>query len=371
VEEGFVVVVQDVRGRFESDGEWEPFEHERVDGYETVEWAARQPWSDGHVGIYGASYHGVTALQAAAADPPLLDAAFAYSTGCNYQHGFVYESGAFELGFCLYWTLGLTRDEERSVEDPRVLESLADARANPEKYAERRPTAELLPTAKVARYWRTWLDHPEYDEYWRDLDVGPALADVDTPVLHLSGWYDIFLQSHLEIAERLRDAGHDHHRFVVGPWDHVAYTTGTPSKVGDRLFGPNAATGTGFMSSLALDWFGRWLDDKPEVESKPSVQYFQMGHDEWRDSDEWPRTTILSDSTCMTGAPRRRTSETARCRARNQTPTSRPTATDTIPTIPCPRMAVGCTSRRSADPASATRRRCSPVRTFWRTPRLG
>lgn len=288
VEAGFVVVVQDVRGRFGSEGKWEPFEHEREDGYETVEWAARQPWSDGHVGIYGASYHGVTALQAAAADPPHLDAVFAYSTGCNYQQGFVYEGGAFELGFGLYWTLGLTRDEQRGVEDLKVLETLADARANPAAYAEKRPTAKTLPTDELASYWRTWLDHPEYDEYWRDLDVGPAIAGVDTPVLHLSGWYDIFLQGHLDLADRLHAEGNDHHRFVVGPWNHVAYTTGTPSKVGNRLFGPDAGTGTGLMSDLALDWFGIWLVDDPDPELGPSVRYFQMGRDEWRVSDKWP-----------------------------------------------------------------------------------
>lgn len=287
VEAGFVVVVQDVRGRFESGGDWEPFRHERADGYRTVEWAARQPWSDGHVGIYGASYHGATALQAAVASPPHLDAVFAYSTGCNYHQGFVYEGGAFNLGFCLYWTLGLTGDEERTVADDNVLDALDDARANPREYVARRPTSSILPTRGVAEYWREWLDHPDYDDYWRAVDVGPDVADVDCPVLHLSGWYDVFLQGHLDLAERLRGADVDS-QFVVGPWDHEAYTTLTPSKVGDRVFGPEAATGTGLMRDLALDWFERLLTDDPDTDPGQSVRYFQMGREEWRETDEWP-----------------------------------------------------------------------------------
>jgi putative CocE/NonD family hydrolase len=259
VEEGFVVVVQDVRGRFGSDGEWEPFEHEREDGYETVEWAARQPYSDGHIGIYGASYHGVTALQAAAADPPHLDAVFAYSTGCDYHHGFIYESGAFELGFNLYWALGLTADEERDVDDAALRGALADARTNPRKYAERRPLSSVLPTDDVASYWQEWLDHPKYDEYWKAVDMGPKVTDIDCPVLHLSGWYDVFLQGHLDLERWIRTDGSDPHQFIVGPWNHEAYTTLTPSKVGDRVFGPDAVTGTGLLSDLALDWFDRWL----------------------------------------------------------------------------------------------------------------
>lgn len=285
VENGFVVVVQDVRGRFASNGEWRPFRHEREDGYQTVEWAAEQPWSDGHVGIYGASYHGVTALQAAAAAPPHLDAVFAYSTGCNYHHGFVYESGAFNLGFCLYWALGLAKDE---IEDTDALAELDDVRSNPDEYVTQRPLTSIFPTESVATYWQTWLDHPEYDEYWRDVDVSTSVADIDCPVFHLSGWYDIFLQGHLDLEERLREAGPEHHRFVVGPWDHEAYTTLTPDKAGDRVFGPDAATGTGLLSELAFDWFDRWLTDEPEVASRQSVRYFQMGRNEWCESDEWP-----------------------------------------------------------------------------------
>jgi len=139
---------QDVRGRFGSEGEWVPFVNEAEDGYDTIRWAADQPWSNGRVGIYGSSYHGVTTLQAVIAEPPHLEAALAYLTGANYHDGWVYSDGAFELGFNVWWILYLatdtvTRLDRSEAEREAQLDRLMELTANPETAASERPLSGM------------------------------------------------------------------------------------------------------------------------------------------------------------------------------------------------------------------------------------
>jgi len=297
VQEGFAVVVQDPRGRFKSDGEWEPFVNEADDGYDTVEWAADQPWSNGRVGMYGASYHGVTVLQAMIADPPSLEAALAYLTGANYHNGWTYTGGAFELGFNQWWNLYNAQDTVTRLDVPdekkvELANELLDMTEDPEGIVEQLPVRsnDLFdhPATDCAQ---EWFDHPRYDSYWEDIDVTEHLADVDTPLLNVSGWYDMFLPGHLDLYEAIEeDAGplaREKQRFIVGPWDHEAYVTVTPDRGGERKFGYRAAGGTALLSDLSLEWFGRWLGDSDELDI-PSVRYYQMGDNEWKTSESWP-----------------------------------------------------------------------------------
>jgi len=297
VQEGFAVVVQDPRGRFKSDGEWEPFVNEADDGYDTVEWAADQPWSNGRVGMYGASYHGVTVLQAMIADPPSLEAALAYLTGANYHNGWTYTGGAFELGFNQWWNLYNAQDTVTRLDVPdekkvELANELLDMTEDPEGIVEQLPVRsnDLFdhPATDCAQ---EWFDHPQYDSYWEDIDVTEHLADVDTPLLNVSGWYDMFLPGHLDLYEAIEeDAGplaREKQRFIVGPWDHEAYVTVTPDRGGERKFGYRAAGGTALLSDLSLEWFGRWLGDSDELDI-PSVRYYQMGDNEWKTSESWP-----------------------------------------------------------------------------------
>ncbi len=298
VQEGFAVVVQDARGRFASEGEWVPFVNEAADGYDTVEWAADQPWSNGRVGIYGSSYHGVTALQTVAADPPHLEAALAYLTGANYHDGWVYSDGAFELGFNVWWLLYLAADTATRLdlpEDEREarLEEIVEMTGDAEHVAAELPlTASSLFDHPAADYAQEWFDHPTYDDYWEDVDVLEGIGDVDVPVLHASGWYDLFLRGHLDlydaIAERGSERAREEQRFIAGPWDHEAYATLTPDRAGDRKFGYDAAGGTALMGDLSLEWFGHWLADEGDIRDIPSVRYYQMGENEWRTADSWP-----------------------------------------------------------------------------------
>lgn len=298
VQDGFAIVVQDPRGRFKSGGDWVPFVNEAEDGYDTVEWAADQPWSNGQVGIYGSSYHGVTALQAVAADPPHLEAAFAYLTGANYHEGWIYSGGAFELGFNQWWVLYLamdtiTRLDVSEEERAEQLETLLDLTEDPAAIVEELPVAENdLFQHPAASYVDDWLDHPQYDEYWENIDVTAQLDGIDTPVLHATGWYDLFLQGHLNLYDALEEnaaprAGNEQ-RFILGPWDHEAYVSVTPDRGGERKFGYRAAGGTAMMSELALEWFSHWLDADGKSHDIPPVQYYQMGDRKWQTAESWP-----------------------------------------------------------------------------------
>lgn len=298
---GYAVVVQDCRGCFRSEGVMTLYADEGPDGYDTVEWAAAQPWSNGRVGIYGSSYMGVTCLQAAVAAPPHLEAAMAYLTAANLYQGWVYSGGALELGFNLGYTQGraapamqrLGVDPDRQRELRRQLAACARDRA---AFLRTLPLSEapVLRERDILPYWHEFIDHDTYDDYWKRLDAAARAHEITVPVMHLAGWYDQFLQGHLDLNRALQrhpDARvRENHRFIVGPWDHNSYMGYNLSRAGDRDFGPRALSGVALVSDLLLQWFDHWLrDEDTPLISRPRVRYFLMGEEnEWRDADAWP-----------------------------------------------------------------------------------
>lgn len=299
VERGYAVVHQDVRGRFASEGEWVPFFSEGRDGYDTVEWAARQDWSTGDVGMYGNSYMGMTTWQAVLEDPPSLAAAAPLITPANYYANLQYMGGADNLGTSMFWTaftslghvprMDVSGDEAERLQGElgQLLETFPDG-------ASHLPTIEHPAFDEgVAPHWRDWHEHPTYDDYWRELDVLRGIEDVSVPVVHAGGWYDIFLRGHTSLYEAIEDRGTDvvreNQHMVVGPWTHSTFGTAAP--VGDRTFGDNAAFDLG--GDLIFPWFDRWLGDGSGLDAPP-VQYYQMGDDEWHTSDGWPPAGVES-----------------------------------------------------------------------------
>ncbi len=293
VQQGYVVIVQDTRGRFGSEGEWEPFVNEAADGFDTVEWAAQQPWSTGSVGIYGSSYMGVTTVQALVAAPPHLKAAVAYMTGSDYHNGWTYSGGAFELGFNAWWTTFLgwdtaTRVKASDEDREAMVGGLVAATADPWSVARHLPLAEVPAfQAGVAPYWQTWIAHPAYDDYWARLDAAAAAERVEAPLLQIAAWYDNFQRGQIALHEELQDR--PHHRIVIGPWDHEAYLSLHLSSAGVRDFGPAAIGGPTVAAGLAFEWFGHWLRDEPsELVRQPRVRYFHMGEKAWQETESWP-----------------------------------------------------------------------------------
>jgi hypothetical protein len=298
VERGYAVVVQDTRGRSGSQGPFEPFLHEADDGYDTVEWAASQPWSDGAVGVFGSSYLGVTALQAALAAPPHLKAGVSYLTGANYHNGWTYSGGAFELSFNLWWTSFLAWDtfaraRLRPKEREATLAALAEVASDWETAARHLPLAELPAFKKVAPYWREWLEHPSYDAFWKRVDQTAKAGGLKVPLLQVAGWFDNFARGHFDLLaamQSIRGRAKGRSRLVIGPWDHEAYLSVRPTSSGSREFGPAAVGGVTLMSDLVLGWFDQWLKDEDSCAASDAapVRYFVMGENRWAGALTWP-----------------------------------------------------------------------------------
>ena len=297
---GYAVVVQEARGRAGSGGTWQPYGDEGRDAYDTVEWAAAQPWSDGNVGLYGACALGWAAIQGAVEAPPHLKAVFAYMTATNYHEGWTYSNGAFELGFQLSWIWTILAHDtvSRLGLDPEAtqeaLTRLQQAAGDLQGSARHLPLIDLPAYQNgAAPYWREWLSHPGYDDFWRRSDAVARADRIQVPVLHMSAWYDTCLKGHVDLDSALRlgsdERVRDQHRLVLGPWDHSAYYNKRPTCAGERDFGPEVMTGPDTLADVAFQWFDQWLRCKP-AESLPEkrIRYFQMGENVWRDSDVWP-----------------------------------------------------------------------------------
>lgn len=286
VERGYAVVVQDVRGRFASEGDWEPFVNEGADGAATVDWIAAQPWCNGRVGVYGASYMGVGAIQTLARSPRALKAGVLYMTGSDYYRAWTYAGGAFELKFNLFWTMRLALSQALSRgEEPD--EALALAALRPADLLHELPIKDIAAFTNAAPYWRLWHDHDTYDEYWRAVNAADRVREMSAPILHVTGWYDHFLRGHLDLYRAIEERGRLEQKLLVGPWDHGSYHASAATVSGDRDFGPAAVNGPALMSGLALGWFDRWLKGVAN-EPSPKVRYFVMGENRWHDAATWP-----------------------------------------------------------------------------------
>ena len=297
-DQGFAVVIQEVRGRFNSGGTFAPFVTEGDDGYDTVEWAAQQPWSTGAVGLVGPSADGISALQAAIAAPPHLRAVLTHGTGSNYHDGWAYSGGAFELGFNLFWASKLAINAIARMpagrDRSRFEAGLEAFSADPRAALETLPVVDALPFADdIAPYWREWLENPEYEPYWEPIDVVAQATRITVPIFHVASWYDIMLKSHLDLQRELQRHPNplvrDGSRLHIGPWDHEAYLSLRTASAGIKTFGNSVADGVASMTDLTLGWFRHWLADEPRIDALAEpIRYFVTGANEWRTSKEWP-----------------------------------------------------------------------------------
>lgn len=285
VARGFVVVAQDTRGRYASEGEWYTFKNEANDGYDTVEWAAALPCSNGKVGMFGGSYVGATQFWAAIAHPPHLAGIAPDVTASNYHDGWTYQGGAFEQWFNQSWASGLTEDTLRRASS-RITTPLEWRSVLPlTDYPMR--TAPDMKT--LAPYYADWLAHPSYDDYWKALSIEEHYGQIQVPVFNLAAWYDIFLGGSLRNYELLKtkagsDAARKGQRLLIGLGGHAGGWE--QRKIGDVDFGEKAPFDG---DALVLDWYDTLLRGVHNAftDGKP-VRIFVMGHNEWRDEDDWP-----------------------------------------------------------------------------------
>jgi hypothetical protein len=280
---GYLVVVQDVRGRYGSEGEFDPFRHEAADGYDSVEWAAALPSSDGRVGMFGGSYVGATQMLAAMAKPPHLVAISPTLTASEYYEGWTYQGGALMQWFASSWASLLAID---------TLDRKANAALRPQDWVrvapiEAYPLLELPRVAALAPYYRDWVEHERDDDYWRAVKVSDHHSQMTVMGLHTGGWHDIFLSGTIRNYLGLRDSAatpeaRRGQRLLLGPWAHAP--TSAEGKIGDVVFGPQAVPG-----EQERAWFDFALKGVAnEYATRPPVRIFVMGENAWRDENEFP-----------------------------------------------------------------------------------
>src|ERR1700683_4536900 len=285
---GFVVIFQDVRGRYSSDGEWYTFKHESDDGYDSVEWAAALPYSNGKVGMFGGSSVGATQMLAAITNPPHLAGICPIVTSSNYHESWTYQGGAFEQWFNQSWTSGLAEDTLTREATHHVNAAQGMWEIPLSSYPLFNMNARNATSAEtLAPYYLDWLAHPNYDDYWKKNAIEEHFADIHVPALHVAAWYDIFLggslRNYLGIkAHGGNDAARNGQQLMVIVGGHA----GNGPKIGDVDFGAESNVSE---DDVILEWYdflfkgaqNRFADGKP-------VKIFVMGENKWREENEWP-----------------------------------------------------------------------------------
>jgi len=281
-EAGFVFVCQDVRGRGASEGQFATFLHDGDDTYDTVEWVAAQPWCNGAVGMSGRSYGGATQWLGAVRTPPHLKAMFPVVIGSNYYDSWIYQGGAFQLGFNLFWT-----------------RLMGEARASHNLDALYRhlplPTVPMEEGSVGSRIYQTWLAHPTFDDYWKDLAVNRRYGRVTVPAYNVGGWYDLFLRGTLENFVRMQGEGGSPaaragQRLLIGPWAHGS----TYGPYPDHSFAEFEGLDAVDLDDVQVRFFGRHLrGDDNGFDDEPPVRLFVMGENRWRDEDSWPLSSAV------------------------------------------------------------------------------
>jgi len=302
---GYAVLIQDVRGRWASDGGvFHFYRDEERDGVDTVNWAAAQPWSDGTVGAYGVSYMGGTTWLTATGAPAPLRAISPTTAPNDFWRDHLWRGGALHWGLFVMWSLqaigpaALLRARKGKPELLPQFAQLIDDIDGFEERVRRLPLTAFAPARPndpdFLPFFAETLKHPTPDDWTRSLLVAERHAQVQVPALIIAGWHDLLLASDLEHYARMKaeaatEDARRATRIVIGPWSHGMFL----NAVGDLEFGMRAA---GLfldlredLTSLQLRWFDRWLrDQKNGVDAEAPVRIFVQGQNRWRDEREWP-----------------------------------------------------------------------------------
>ncbi len=292
----YLVVVQDVRGTGTSGGTFEEYAHDRDDGYDSVEWAAALPGSNGKVGMYGSSYVGATQWLAAVTAPPHLVTIVPSNTAADYYDGWTYQGGEFRLAFILPWSMYLAEDAASNRHDDVVVRELKAAQTETGRWMAFRPYDRLPPLRPgdpaVAPWYFQWIQHSTRDDFWKQWSIRDHYDSVRVPVLNMAGWYDAFLDGSIgNFAGMASTAGtpeaRRHQRLVIGPWDHLAWgrTGSTPAPMLKDI----GAVADSPVNELTLAWYDHFLKGVDNgVSTDPRVDYFLMGANRWKTSHTWP-----------------------------------------------------------------------------------
>jgi putative CocE/NonD family hydrolase len=267
---GYIVVIQDVRGRGTSGGEFQLFAHEIADGEDTVNWAASLPGSNGQVGMYGFSYQGMTQLYAAISQPPALKTICPAMIGYDLYTDWAYEGGAFCLQTNLAWAIQLATETARLRGDKQTYQALFAASRN---LPLNNP--EILQQLAPESFYHDWVAHPQPDAYWQELSPKTHFQDVDLPMLHIGGWFDTYLRGTLHLYKDMAARATTPQHLLVGAWAHLPWGR----KVGEFDFGSQAASPVDEMQIRWFDYFLKGIDTG--LFYNYPLYLFEMGSNMW------------------------------------------------------------------------------------------
>ena len=302
---GYVFVSQDCRARFDSEGDhYNPVFQEALDGWDTVEWAARQPWSTGKVGTTGQSYLGATQYTLAGTNPlpPHLRTMAPVSASSDFHQSWVYHTGgAMEWGWMVPYAIFKGRNTLERIGRQDLLAQMDEYVLPPGNFAQpltdewyrHLPLRDWIDRLKeTAPYFHEYFDEELDSPYWWRANLLRNLGGTTIPMFHVSSWYDIFLEGALNSFQAIREQGatglaRRNQKLLIGPWAHIRpYTEPTSGGCGDIDFGDNARIE---LHDYLLRWFDYWLQDIDSgITTGPPVYIFVMGENRWREEHEWP-----------------------------------------------------------------------------------
>ncbi len=280
---GFIVVIQDVRGRGESEGDFETFRNEAADGCETIEWASQLDGADGRVCMYGFSYQAYTQLAVLAEKPKALVAIAPHMCAADLYNGWFYRNGILRLATTLSWGNQMLREDawRRDATDSALaLEaSYTDMKALTTAY----PLASVDPLTRedLPTYASDWLTHTQNDDYWKAIDCTQALADADVAVFHLAGYYDYYSEGSALAYQCRQDTSKDF--FLFAPWKHIPWERW----MNGMDMGEDLRIDT---DAMLVDFFNAQLG-RGEAKHQ-GVQYFVLGENKWRSAPNWPPNSM-------------------------------------------------------------------------------
>jgi putative CocE/NonD family hydrolase len=281
--QGYIVVIQDVRGRGTSEGEFTLFGWEKEDGWDTLDWLSQLPGSTGEVGMYGFSYQGMTQLYAAASQHPALKTICPSMVAYNLYTDWAYENGAFCLQTNLAWGLQLAAETARRKGDDKAFTRLYQAARNLPLNESIPAYPQILAELAPDSFYGDWLTYPPEHSYWRELSPESFLDRLDLPMLHIGGWFDPYLRGNLGLYQGMCKRSTHRQNLIIGPWTHLPWG----KNVGSQDYGKAAISP---IDNLQIKWFNYFLKGQQEaLLNIPNISLFEIGSNHWKALTELPK----------------------------------------------------------------------------------
>ena len=288
-QKGYVAAIQDVRGKYQSEGEWKPYEFEGQDGYDVIEWLADQPWSNSKVGMVGGSYSGSAQLAAAIENPPHLVTIIPNITPATPYNNTPYENGAFALGWAIRWS-GIVNDDISGKEMNDKYQEVFER--NWYMDLMHLPVVDLdsIILSQNISFWRDWAINEPNDSYYAAQDYISNIEKIKIPVFLQSGWFDVANRGTKLLYEGLRESGNKNIKLLIGPWVHSDKSS---KNLGPIYLGEDAGID---LFDIYSEWFDYWLKGEHNDILKNPVQVFNIGPNRWEFANEYPSSKAVETS---------------------------------------------------------------------------